>query len=114
MPPQNWPLDGPLRQERSGKHKGEPTLKRARSASASTQLVSESHTEESESEMGGIASRVRESSPYYQHVSLGRERAQRERQRRSRRRHKFKKGVPMTRIVSRPDTQVQEDKGGRG
>ena len=85
MPAQIRPLERPLIQERKGKEKGEPALKKARRSSVCAPLVSESDTEEldteeSETEGGVIASRVGHSRPYYQHVSHRRERAQRERE----------------------------------
>ena len=86
-------LERPLSQERQGKDKGEPALKKARRTSAGAPLVSESDTEESESEVVGIACGVRESRPKDQHVSPRQERAQRERERRRRHRDTFKKGV---------------------
>ena len=77
----------PLSQERKGKDNDESALKKARRTSAGAPLVLESDTEKSESEVGAIASRVRESRPYYQHRSPRQERAQREREKEQAQRH---------------------------
>ena len=77
--------NGPRRAPR-GKHKSEPALKKAHHTSVGAPLVlesgatDESDIDESDTEVGGIASRVRHNRPYYQHVSHGQERAQRERE----------------------------------
>ena len=63
LPPRHWPPERPLKLERKRKDKGEPALKKARRSSLGAPMVLESDTEEWETEVGGIASRVRNSRP---------------------------------------------------
>ena len=50
VPPRHRPPERPLRQQREGKDKDKPSLKKARRSSVGAPLVSESETEESDTE----------------------------------------------------------------
>ena len=82
-PPISAPGEAPEPRTQGTRDKGEPALKKVRRSSVGAPLVSESDkeepdAEESETEVGSIASLVRHSWPYYEHVSHRQERAQRE------------------------------------